>query len=388
MTHDPLPPQRHLFDIPPGVAYFNCAYNSPQLGESTARLVAGAQAKRHPWTRTADGFFEDADTVRRLAARALGGEAEGYAVVPSASYGISTAARALEGHLRAGDRILVVAEEFPSNVLPWQRAARESGASVETVARPEDGRWSAAILDAMAALPSLRIVALSTCHWTDGSLIDLVPIARACRERGVVLVVDATQTLGAVPFDFEAVAPDFLVAAGYKWLLAPYGFSLLHVAARWRNARPLEETWLGRENARDFAGLTRYEATYSPGARRFDMGQKCTATLLPGAIAALEQIEAWGVHRVAASLSAVTAAIAARLVSLGWTVPAPSHRCPHLLGARASGELRPDLVPALAARNVFVSRRGTALRFAPHLHVDGADLQQLFTALDDLAEAA
>ena len=116
--------QRHLFDIPDEIAYFNCAYYSPQLNESRRLLVDGVGQKSHPWERMANDFFDDADTIRRLAARLFGGGADGYAVIPAASYGLSTAARVLEPHLGKGDRILYAAEEFPSGVLPWMKSCR------------------------------------------------------------------------------------------------------------------------------------------------------------------------------------------------------------------------------------------------------------------------
>jgi len=131
--------QRPLFDIPDGVAYFNTAYNAPLLNASRERLVAAAGAKSHPWNRPAADFFDDAEQIRRLAAAVFGGDADGWAVVPAASYGLSTAARAIEPTLRPGDRILLIDEEFPSNVLPWRRAAAETGAVVQTVAPPADG---------------------------------------------------------------------------------------------------------------------------------------------------------------------------------------------------------------------------------------------------------
>ena len=105
-----------------------------------------------------------------------------------------------------------------------------------------------------------------------------------------MLVVDASQSLGAAPFALAEIRPDFLVAAAYKWLLCPYGFAVLYVSEQWRDARPLEENWLAREHAEDFANLVRYSDAYMPGSRRFDGGQKCSSTILPGAIAALEQI--------------------------------------------------------------------------------------------------
>ena len=377
-----LSSQRHLFGIPDDIAYFNCASSSPQLNESQRRLNEGVRSKSHPWERTTQSFFDDAETIRRLSAEIFGGDADGYAVIPAASYGMSTAARAVEPHLRAGDRILVIAEEFPSVVLPWRRTARESGAVMVTVPVPEDGNWTRAILEFIDA--SVRVVAISSCHWMNGAYIDLHSISKACRASGSFLAVDATQTLGAVPFSVAEIQPDFLVAAGYKWLLCPYGFGLLYVSERWRDARPLEETWLARDNAEDFTALTNYSDTYMPGARRFDVGEKCTATILPGAVAALEQIKMWGVESIAASLSAINTKIALRLEQLGCRLPADNQRCPHMFGAQLPETCTEDLVAELKARNIYISRRGNSLRFAPHLHVSKHDVDRLIKGLGEL----
>jgi selenocysteine lyase/cysteine desulfurase len=376
-----LPSQRSEFDVPDDVAYFNSAYMSPQLNASRDRLLAAAREKSHPWKCFAVDFFDDADTIRHLCAGIFGGDADGYAVVPAASYGLSAAARAVEPQLQSGDRILVMAEEFPSNVLPWRRTAQETGAALLTVPVPPDGNWTQAILDRIDA--SVKVVALAACHWTNGALIDLAPIGRACRVAGSVLVVDASQSLGAMPFSIEEVRPDFLVAAAYKWLLCPYGFTLMYVSEAWRDARPLEESWLAREHAEDFPNLANYSDVYMPGARRFDVGEKCTA-VLPGAIAALEQIAAWGVDNVAATLSSTNATIAVHLQQLGFQLPPPAQRCPHMLGAVLPHSYKGQMVAALKGRGIYISQRANALRFAPHLHVSGHDVSRLMQALDEL----
>src|SRR3546814_7122620 len=100
-----------------------------------------------------------------------------------------------------------------------------------------------------------RIVALPHCHWTDGGLLDLAAIRAACTSVGAALVIDATQSLGALPFDVAALDPDFLVAGGYKWLLGPYSFGYLYVAKRWQQAMPIEQNWIARKDSEDFAGL-------------------------------------------------------------------------------------------------------------------------------------
>lgn len=374
-----LAPQRHLFAIPEDVAYFNCAYNSPQLNSSRDRLLAGAVAKSYPWERRVEGFFADADRLRQLCAELFGGDVDGYAVIPAASYGLSAAARAIEPQLGRGDVILLMAEEFPSNVLPWRRVAKERGAEIVTVASPGDGDWARAIV--AETISATKVVAVSTCHWTNGAKVDLVAVGKACREVGAILVVDATQSLGAMPLAMEEVRPDFLVAAGYKWLLCPYGVGFLYVGAAWRGARPLEESWLARDNARDFAGLVKYSDIYLPGARRFDVGETCVPTLLPGAIAALEQLAAWGIDNIAATLAAINERLANALSALGFRLPSPHHRCPHMFGARLPEGCQANVVATLATQRIYISQRGNALRFAPHLHISESDSERLLKAV-------
>ncbi|GAA0584671.1 aminotransferase class V-fold PLP-dependent enzyme [Rhizomicrobium electricum] len=382
MTALELPSQRALFDVPDDVAYFNAAYNSPLLNASRDRLLAGAASKSHPWERTAASFFDDADTVRRLASDVLGGDADGYAVVPAASYGCSAAARAVEPTLGRGDKIVVMDEEFPSNYLPWERSARERGAEIVTVPTPADGDWTKAYLTLI--VPGVKVVAAGQCHWTNGAFVDLVVLGEACRAVGASLALDLTQSLGAMPFDIAAVQPDFVYAAGYKWLLCPYGFGLMYVAPAWRDARPLEESWLKRENAENFAGLVKYAPKYAPGARRFDVGETVVPTVLPGAIAALEQLKAWSVPAIAASLARINARIAEALERFGFALPPQQLRSPHMFGAQLPARYRGNLVADLAARRIYISQRGNAVRFAPHLHVNAADLDRLEQSLEAL----
>ncbi len=379
MTETELPSQRALFDIPDDVAYFNCAYNSPLLNAARDRLLAGAVSKSHPWERTAASFFEDADSLRRLASEVLGGDADGYAIVPAASYGCSAAARAIEPTLSRGDKIVVMDEEFPSNYLPWERSARERGAEIVTVPTPADGDWTKPFLARIE--PGVKVVAAGHCHWTNGAFVDLVALGKACRAVGASLVLDLTQSLGAMPFDIAAVQPDFVYAAGYKWLLCPYGFGLMYVAPAWRGARPLEESWLKRENAENFAGLVKYAPNYAPGARRFDVGETVVPTVLPGAIAALEQLKAWRVPAIAASLAQINARIADALERHGFSLPPQHLRSPHMFGAQIPGHYHGNLVAELAKQRIYVSQRGNAVRFAPHLHVSEVDLARLEAAL-------
>jgi selenocysteine lyase/cysteine desulfurase len=332
----------------------------------------------------ASDFFDNAETVRQLSAGLFGGSAEGYAIVPSSSYGMSSAARAVEPQLKPGERILMLEHAFPSEYLPWQRVAAERGCTVEQVAATANGDWSGALIARIEK--GVRAVVVPHCHWSNGARLDLEAIGRRCREYGALLAIDATQSLGAMPLDIDTIDPDFLVASGYKWLLAPYGFSLLYVAERWQGARPLEESWLAREGASDFTTLADYSPHYQPGARRFDMGEKCIPTLLPGAIAALEQIHRWGIAAISNRLAQINRHIATTLQQAGCQILPEAQRAPHILGIKLPAHSPPELINSLTHRGIYLSRRGDHLRIAPHLHIDERDISRLETALCERLE--
>ena len=100
-----------------------------------------------------------------------------------------------------------------------------------------------------------------------------------------------------------------LSEADSKELLGPFGVGYLWVAPEHREGRPLEENWINRAGAEDFARLTDYPEDYRPGARRFDVGQRTHFHLTPMAVAAVAQLLEWGVDAVAASLAQITARI-------------------------------------------------------------------------------
>jgi len=209
-----LPSQRTLFDVPDDVGYFNCAAIAPQLNVSRARLHESVEAQSRPWGGGAGRYFAGIEAIRGLAADVLGGSADAYAVTASASYGASTAARAIEPQLNPGDKVLVLEGEFPSNVLPWRRMASERGAVVVTVPAPADADWTRAILARLDG--RTKAVAVASCFWTDGARIDLEAIGAACRDLKASLAIDATQSWGAMRLDLALVQPDFVFAAGHK----------------------------------------------------------------------------------------------------------------------------------------------------------------------------
>jgi selenocysteine lyase/cysteine desulfurase len=375
-----IPSQRHLFDIPDEIAYFNCAYMGPLTKAARAAGHQGIDRKSLPWTVSPVDFFTESERARALFAKLIGTAADDIAIIPSASYGLAIAAKNIP--LEKGEKILLLEDQFPSNVYCWQQRAMETGAEIVTLKPPADHDWTNAVLAAIDE--KVAVAALPHNHWTDGALLDLKKIGVALRAKGAKLVLDVTQSLGALPFAIEEVKPDFLIAAAYKWLLGPYSLGFMYVAPAHQDGVPIEYNWLNRKGSEDFAGLVDYADDYQAGARRFDMGERANFALMPVAVAALEQILDWGVADIQKTLTEKTRDIAARCEKLGLTSLSDDKRAGHFLGLRREGGLPKDLLERLRAEDIHVSVRGSSMRITPHLFNNEADIDKLIKALNNI----
>jgi selenocysteine lyase/cysteine desulfurase len=374
----PLPAQRHLFDIPDDVAFLNCAYISPLPKASLAAGEEGLRRKGRPWTIAPVDFFTTSETVRALFAALINANGDDIAFAPAVSYGMAQAAYNIP--LTKSQKILTLAEQFPSNVYPWTDLAERSGATFVSVLRPADDDWTTALLARIDA--STGLVAVPHCHWTDGGLIDLEAVGAACRRVGAALCIDATQSIGALPLDVKRIDPDFVAVASYKWLLGPYSLGFLYVAPRRQGGRPIEHNWMARRDSEDFAGLVNYKDEFQAGARRFDVGERSNFALMPVVEASLRLISEWSVPRIQTTLRLRTDAIAERAHAELGIGSVPSHRrAGHYLGLRFAGGIPPELPAQLAANKVYVSVRGQAMRVTPHVWNTDEDVEKLFAVL-------
>jgi selenocysteine lyase/cysteine desulfurase len=306
------------------------------------------------------------------------------AITPSVSYGVSTAAHNL--HFTDGADVVVMDKQFPSDVYGWEKAALRHGGRLRTVAAPSDQDWTAAVLEELeAAGTAVGLVAVPPCHWIDGSSIDLVAVAAAARRVGAALAVDVCQWLGAAPFDVQAIRPDFVIGATYKWLCGPYSVGFAWVAPRWRDGEPIEHGWTARANSHCLACLADYTDDYQAGARRYDVGEVANFALVPAALAATELVSSWDPAQTAEHASSLTGRVAAGAEALGLRV-APAHlRSPHIVGVRLDADVDTEgLSPALADRGIHVSVRGDALRVSAHRFNTVTDVDRLLGALAEI----
>jgi selenocysteine lyase/cysteine desulfurase len=361
--------QRHLFDIPEGVTYFNSAARSPLLRASIAAGEAGITRKAQPWAVDPRTVPDEAETLRRLFAGLIGATADDIAIVSSTSFGAAVAARNLP--VGAGQTIVVPEAPFPSHHLVWQDIAADHGARLETIPQPADGDWTAATLERIGA--DTAVAALPPCRWYDGAIIDAEAVGTRCRETGTAFVLDATQTVGAMPMDVARIQPDFLIASAYKWLLCPYTLGFIYAAPHRQDGRGIEV----HQSNHDGEGL-------APGARRYDMGEVFNPINLPMAVAALEQLSAWTPAAIGETLRPLTDRIAKAGADRGLIAPPAAGRVGHYIGLQSEAGWPEGMIEALEAESIYLCLRAGALRASPHLFNTADDVDRLFEALDRL----
>jgi selenocysteine lyase/cysteine desulfurase len=381
---DQLQCQKSAFSIPADATYLNSAYMGPLSRRVQDAGVAALAVRAFPANISAPDFFAPADAVRTLCAQLVNADTEHVALIPTAAYGIATVAANLP--LRSGQNIVLLGEQFPSNVYSWRRL-REQGATIRTVAAPqiEDineraRQWNLALLAAIDE--NTALVAAEHAHWTDGTLFDLASVGARARAVGAWFVVDATQTIGALPFDVQLIKPDALIVHAYKSMLCNYGLGFAVYRDRMAQGIPLEESWLTRAGSENFARLADDQDGYAPGMRRFDTSTRCNPVLIGMLKAACEMLLEWQPERVQAYCYSVARQFVQDARAMGLRIADEDWRAANLFGLHLPQGADAERIRALLAeRKIYVSVRGSAIRVAPHVYNDAADLARLAAAL-------
>ncbi|MEL6637292.1 MAG: aminotransferase class V-fold PLP-dependent enzyme [Bacteroidota bacterium] len=378
--------QRHHFRLPPEVAYLNCAYMSPLMERVAAAGRTGVDRKFRPDLLTPNDFFDEVHRVKKLFARLVEtDDPERSALLPSVSYGLAIAAN--NTPIAAGQKVLLLAEQFPSNYYCWERVTKEKGAELELISAPSSdaqraAKWNQNLLAAIDQRTAA--VSIGHVHWADGSLFDLPAIRARTREVGALLIIDGTQSIGALPFSVRELGVDALVCGTYKWLFGPYGMALAYFGPAFDGGRPLEENWINRRDSHHFERLVPYTDHYLPAAGRYSVGQQSNFITVPMAISSLQQLLEWKVSCIQEYAAQLQAPYLERLQALGARIEAPEARSAHLFGVR----LRSDQVDAEklgAARKkhgVHLSQRGDSIRVSVSVFNEAQDFERLLRCFE------
>ncbi|OEK05858.1 aminotransferase class V-fold PLP-dependent enzyme [Roseivirga misakiensis] len=380
--------QKHLFNLPDDITYLNCSYMSPML-KSVAQIgVEAIYSKDDPSTNKPEDFFNNTSGLRAQFAQLIDAPSErSCAITPSVSYALANVAKNLKAG--KGDNIVIADEQFPSNFYAWDTLSKEKGIALKVVSAPDltTGRgqkWNELILEAIDS--NTKMVATGHVHWADGTKFDLKAIRKRADEVGAILVIDGTQSIGALPFSVKEFRPDAVVAAGYKWMMGPYASGVSYFGEYFQDGSPIENNWMNRLNSEDFGNLINYQEQYQPGSIRYEVGESANFILTPMLTKAIAQVNEWGQENIQDYCREMTTPYINELVNLGVIIEDSSFRGEHLFGLRLPDHMdMEDMKRRFAEQRIFVSIRGNSIRISPNVYNDASDLERLvdtFKVLD------
>ena len=383
-----LTSQKHLFNLDSDVHYINGAYMSPISKAVAEAGAAAAMRKMRPYTISPDDFFSGVVHLKSLFAKIIhADEPKRVAIIPSVSYGMATIAKNLK--VQKGQNIIVADAQFPSNVYTWRELAKEKDLTIKTISYPiemPNGRgeaWNERILDSIDSQTAL--VALSHVHWANGTKFDLKHISERAHAVGALLIVDGTQSVGAMPIDVQEMGIDALVCGGYKWLMGAYSLGYAYYSEYFDNGKPLEENWMARRDAEDFRGLIDYKDDYAPLSIRYDMGEKSNFINVPMGILALQQLLDWGIENIQNYCLDLTREAIKEWQQNGYWVEEEAYRGGHLFGVQMPAHISVEkMLAVLKERHIHVSVRGEFVRISPNIYNDANDIAALTDVLVNL----
>jgi selenocysteine lyase/cysteine desulfurase len=360
-----------------GRAYLDCAGQGPFPKDAVAATLQALRFKEHP-EEMPDALYEELPArAREAAARLIGCAPQSIALGAGATHGINLAARGLP--LLAGDEVLLAWGEFPANVFPWLNL-ESAGVRVRMV-RPEGGRFVDAATLVRAIGPKTRLLAVSLVGFSTGYRVDLGRLGDACRERGLFLVVDGAQGVGALDFRVADHPIDILAVSGYKWLLGPYGTGFAYVNPRVIDRmRVPDANWLAIEGSNRFNRLMDYELKFREGARRFDAPETAAFIHLGAFAASLEFLNRVRVGTIEAHVRRLLDLLIRGIGTTPLRVVSdlePARRSTIVaLEAPTLDETR-RIFRRLRERGVVVSLRENLIRVSPNIYNGAADIRRL-----------
>jgi selenocysteine lyase/cysteine desulfurase len=360
---------RSAFGSFDGRVWLNAAHQGPLPRVAVAAAEAALREKAAPHLIADDAFVALPRRLRQLLGQLIGAPAEEIILGNSASWGLQVLANGLRW--RAGDDVLVLADEFPATVFPWL-VAEERGVSVRQLELDHPVLEPERLEHELAA--RTRVVAVNWVRSLTGHVVDLAALHEVCERRGVHLVVNVTQGLGALLLDILALPVAAISCSGFKWLLGPYATGFAWIRPDVLNEmRPTQAYWLALPDgvALDLNAEGEHRLRDDLGPRLYDVfGTANFLNFAPWA-AALEYLLAQGLPAIAGHDQALVEQLIAALEGAGYDFVSPTaagERAAIVVLSAGDPRQNEEIHRLLAQNKIDVALRAGNLRLSPHLY--------------------
>jgi cysteine desulfurase/selenocysteine lyase len=364
-----------------GATYLNLAGQSPVPKIAIRALQAAIEWKKFPHRIPDSAYFDVPNKIRASIARLIGAKPEEIALTAGASSGMLAVSYGLTW--KSEDEVLTASGEFPLQYATWKPMEEREGIKLRVIS-PRDHFLTAD--DFIAALtPRTRLVSVSLVRFDKAVLLDAARLSAACRAQGTLLLLDVSQCCGAVPMDVNQLGADFLISAGYKWLLGPFGTGFFWAKSEHiSKMRPGPFYWMAAEGAENFAALAFADPKPVQAARRWDTAETANYYNLAAMDAGIDLVLRIGAETVAAHNHKLIDFLFSRLPLDRFVIASPldsKQRGPYGCFQARSPEKTKEFYDKLKNENVITSLREGKIRVSPYMYNNERDIDRLISVI-------
>jgi selenocysteine lyase/cysteine desulfurase len=372
---------RAEFFLSEDLTYLNAAGQGPLPRVSVRALEAAVDWKKLPHQIPDPLYFELPDRVRELIAQLIRAQPDEVALTTGASGGLCAVAAGIPW--KPEDEVLVARGEFPAHFSTWV-PLNSAGCLRLRIVEPREVFLTAE--DFLQQIgPRTRLVSTSLVRFDDAARIDATRLAEACHAVGAALLLDISQCAGALPIDVRALGADFLVCAGYKWLLGPFGAGFFWVKSEHLSKmRPGPFYWMAAEGSDNFAALNFADPKPANAARRWDTAETSSFYNLAALDAGIELVLRIGPEKVLEHNHKLIDWLFARLPNDRFVPASPldrARRGPYGCFRARTPEKTAEFYDKLRQENVITSLREGNIRVSPYVYNSERDIDRLISVV-------
>lgn len=369
------------FQLDKNIIHLNHAAVAPWPVVTRDAVIAFAEENSAIGSQRYDIWLQTEQQLKqKLALLINASSSDEIAILKNTSEGLSLIAQGLS--FKAGDNIIIPAEEFPSNKVVWQ-ALETQGVKVRLIPVQAARQAEQALISAMDK--DTRLLSCSSVQYARGLRLDLNVIGEACKQNNTLFCVDAIQSLGAISFDVEACLADFVVADGHKWMCGPEGTALFYCRKQRQDSLHLTQYgWHMLQHAFDFSHL-HDSIQIAETAQRFECGSPnmLGITALNASLGLLLDI---GIDEVQQALVEKTEYLFRQLASfpdIQILTPTDKGKYAGIVTFQKLAVDNVKLQQHLQDNNVICAYRGDGIRFSPHFYTEPQLLDKALEIVSD-----
>ena len=270
---------------------------------------------------------------------------------------------------------------FPSTVYPWQRVASSTGCEIRLAKEKNNFIHINEIITLIDQ--HTAVVCISHVEYGNGQTFDLHLLAEAAHEHGALLVVDATQSAGAIPIDVQACPVDALISGAYKWLCGPFGAAFMYLAPHLQTK--LEPGLVGFRSHKNMWDLDASRIDYPQSAQKFEFSTMAFGCAV-GLTRAINFLNNVGVENIFQYNRQLADHLIEGLQTRGAVITSPleDKSRSSIVRAHFDNIGSNKIIQSLKRAGVFVSRRGDSIRFSPHLYNSMSDIDKALAEIDNI----